>query len=107
MAVPYPSGLRPDFQVLSANHGFMSFEAERRGAARVLATDSFSVSAPYRKTTLVKGVPTTVRCLDVEGQTFALEGGLVRTASLEDEWFDDVRDPERVVEALRAARGAR
>jgi hypothetical protein len=66
--------------------------------------DLQAVSAPYLKPTLVKGTPATIRCVDVDGQTLALSGTVLRTASLEDEWFDDVRDPARTIESLRAAR---
>jgi len=54
------------------------------------------------KQTLVQGRPSTVRCIDLNGQTYLLDGTLLRVAALEDEWFDDIADPHQAVEAFRA-----
>ncbi len=54
------------------------------------------------KQTLVQGRPSTVRCIDLNGQTYVLNGTLPRVAALEDEWFDDIADPHHAVEAFRA-----
>jgi hypothetical protein len=59
----------------------------------------------YAKTTLIRGKPASIRCVDIAGQTFEIEGGALRTLHLEDEWFADVGDPSRVIDVLRAARG--
>ena len=53
--------------------------------------------------TLVRGRPATIECLEIEGRTLAVERGLVTTLRLEDEWFDDVEDPARLVHALAHA----
>jgi hypothetical protein len=60
-----------------------------------------------RHETLVKGRPAQVKCIALEGQTFLLSGGGLTTVSLEDEWYEDVRDPETVVRALQACKTVR
>jgi hypothetical protein len=55
--------------------------------------------------TLIKGQPTDVECLDIAGQTYAVSRGAVTMLSLEDEWYDDVRDPESVIAALKNSTG--
>lgn len=52
--------------------------------------------------TLVKGEPAHVRCVEIRGQVFALSDGPLRVARLEDEWYEDVNDPDAVIAALRA-----
>jgi hypothetical protein len=60
-------------------------------------------TTPFTKETLVKGQPTRITCLEVDGQTYTLmRTSGVRVARLEDEHFDNVRDPYAVVTALRA-----
>ena len=55
----------------------------------------------FSKETLVKGRPTPIRCITVEGHTLVLDGTRVERASLEDEWFEDVQDPEAILRALK------
>jgi hypothetical protein len=57
------------------------------------------------KETLVKGKPTKMACLEIEGQTFAITRGPVTMVGLEDDWYEDVRDPEGVIETLKNSRG--
>jgi len=61
--------------------------------------------AVYTKETLVKGQPTSVECVDIAGQAYAVTPGPVTMLSLEDEWYDDVRDPAAVIETLRQSKG--
>jgi Acetyltransferase (GNAT) family len=56
------------------------------------------------KATLRKGQPAQIECLDIAGQTFTITRGLVTTVRLEDEWFQEVADPPRVIETLRSDR---
>jgi hypothetical protein len=58
----------------------------------------------FRKETLLNGLATQIDCLDVCGQTFTVSSGAVRVVRLEEEWYEDVRDPEAVIAALKAAR---
>jgi hypothetical protein len=55
----------------------------------------------FTKETLVKGQPARIRCVELFGRTFVMEGGALTKVSLEDEWFEDVEDPQAVVQALR------
>ena len=55
---------------------------------------------PYTKASLVNGTPCNVECLDLFGQTYTVERGVVATVSLEDEWYEDVHDPRAVIGAL-------
>ena len=67
-----------------------------------------SPATPFTKPTLIKGQPASIRCVEVGGQTYALEGSALRVAALEDEWFEDVTDPQTVIESLRRLpRGSR
>jgi hypothetical protein len=52
------------------------------------------------KETLLKGRPATIRCLEINGQIYTVSKGLATTAQLEDEWYEDVKDPRAVIAAL-------
>jgi hypothetical protein len=54
----------------------------------------------YAKPSLVNGKPCTVECVDILGQTYEVARGLATTVSLEDEWYEDVRNPEQVASSL-------
>jgi len=54
----------------------------------------------FRKGTLIKGKPTEIDCVEINGQIFAVGRGPVRVVELEDEWYDDVGDPDAVVRSL-------
>jgi hypothetical protein len=58
----------------------------------------------FTQDTLVNGRPTGIRCLEIDGQTYSLSGKLVKVVRLEDEWYQDVHDPESVISTLRTAR---
>ncbi len=61
----------------------------------------------FTKQTLVKGRPADIRCVELLGHTLVVEGGAVTRASLEDEWFEDVDDPEALIRALRQQLGGK
>ncbi len=46
----------------------------------------------FTKETLVKGQPASVRCVELLGHTFVVEGRGLTKVSLEDEWFEDLDD---------------
>jgi hypothetical protein len=54
----------------------------------------------FERDTLIKGQPAKVECVEINGQSFAITRGALTIVSLEDEWYDDVRDPERVIQLL-------
>ena len=60
-----------------------------------------SAGRSYLKDSLVNGQPAKIRCIDIDGQTYVINRGPVTVVSLEDDWYEDVRDPERVIEALK------
>lgn len=55
----------------------------------------------FTKETLINGSPGRIRCLQIGGQTFTLSSGPIATVSLEDEWYDDLADPEMVIRELQ------
>jgi len=64
------------------------------------------VKAPQELTTftrerLVGGRPVQIECFPIAGQTFSTDRELVTVVRLEDEWYEDVMDPEAVIRALR------
>jgi hypothetical protein len=58
----------------------------------------------YTKDVLIKGRPTPVRCVDIEGHVLTISGGPLRIAAIEDEWYDSLSEPDAVIEALRAGK---
>src|SRR4029453_2210088 len=58
----------------------------------------------FTKEDLVKGQPTHVDCFEIEGQTYSLTKGVATTLRLEEEWYEDVKDPHAVLAALKDAR---
>jgi hypothetical protein len=60
-----------------------------------------AVTPVFTKDAMVSGELTIVRCVRIEGQVFVINGRLVRTIGLEDEWFEDLRDPTIIIESLR------
>src|SRR5689334_15759195 len=52
------------------------------------------------KESLVKGRPAKIKCVEISGQTYSINKGLVRVLGLEDEWYEDIRDPNSVIQAL-------
>jgi hypothetical protein len=55
----------------------------------------------FIRETLINGEPARMECLEFLGQTYALSRGVPTTVQLEDEWFEDVRDPKSVIAALK------
>jgi hypothetical protein len=55
----------------------------------------------FTKETLIEGQPARIQCLEIGGQTYSLSRGVGSLVCLEDEWFDDVRDPHAVIAELK------
>jgi hypothetical protein len=55
----------------------------------------------FTRDTLVNGEPAQIKCVDIAGQTYSISGSFLKTVRLEDEWFEDVRDPPAAVSALK------
>ena len=52
------------------------------------------------KDTIVNGKPGKIPCLEIAGQTYAITRDPVNVVALEDEWYDDLRDPLAVIDVL-------
>lgn len=59
------------------------------------------------KETLVNGNPARIRCVEIGGQVFEISAGAITVVRLEDEWYEDITDPEAVITALRDDLGFR
>jgi hypothetical protein len=59
------------------------------------------------KESLVNGRPTKVRFVEIAGQTYTFSRNPVNVVRLEDEWYEDVRDPLSVINTLRNSSGFR
>jgi hypothetical protein len=67
-------------------------------------SSSTSTLRPFAKDTLIKGVPSRISCLEINGQTYAVTRGAVTVVGLEDDWYADEADPESVIDVLRRHR---
>lgn len=54
----------------------------------------------FPKETLIKGQPAHINCTEIDGQIFSVCRGALTIVSLEDEWYEDLANPEAVVAAL-------
>jgi hypothetical protein len=55
----------------------------------------------FSKETLIKGQPAHIECVEILEQIYTVSRGPLTVLALEDEWYEDVRDPAAVVEYLR------
>ena len=53
----------------------------------------------------MKGKPAKIPCLEIGRQTYAITRGPLTVVGLQDEWYEDVRDPDSVIETIRNNRG--
>ena len=61
----------------------------------------------FTKETLINGSPSKITCVNLGTETYTISRGPVSVAQLEDEWFDDVLDPEKVIRILKDAASGR
>lgn len=57
----------------------------------------------FTKDSLINGRSASIECLEMAGQTYSISRGAAVVVRLEDEWYEDVRDPEAVITALKDA----
>jgi len=57
----------------------------------------------YQETIRWKGMPITMDAIRAENKTFIISGRLIKTASLKDEWREDVICPEQVIRIFKSA----
>jgi hypothetical protein len=55
----------------------------------------------FTREALINGEHAQIECLEIEGQTYTVSRSLTTAVRLEDEWFDDVSNPEAVIAALK------
>lgn len=55
----------------------------------------------FTKETLIKGKPARIQCIEIGGQTFSIARGPLTVVSLEDEWYEDLANPQAVIDALK------
>ena len=60
-------------------------------------------STIVQETIYWKGAPRRVEGIQIGDQIFVTSGSFLRTASLKNEWQEDLADPEEVIRALQAA----
>ncbi len=64
-----------------------------------------SAGQTFTKETLKDGRPIQLECVEIGGQTFAINRGLLTVVSLEDEWYADIDDPPSVINVLKGNPG--
>jgi len=70
---------------------------------QTLALERESKLEVFNRETLIKGKPAQVACVEIGGQTFTVTKGPLTVVQLQDEWYEDVRDPEFVIDILTSA----
>lgn len=55
----------------------------------------------FTKETLIRGQPAQIQCVEALGHTFVVGPGVFRKVCLEDEWFEDLEDPEGAIPILQ------
>jgi hypothetical protein len=71
-------------------------------------SNAFTASQELRvfpKSTMARGQPASIECLEIAGQVYAISRGVASVVSLEDDWFEDVADPLAVIETLKSGAG--
>lgn len=58
----------------------------------------------FTKESLINGSPAQIECLTIAGQVYTILRGLATVVRLEDEWYEDVQDPDVVIAALKDSR---
>jgi len=61
----------------------------------------FSVGQLFTKDTLKSGKPAQIKCIEIGGQIFSIKRGLLNVCNLEDEWYEDLNEPQKVIAALQ------
>jgi len=70
-----------------------------------LSPTGLSSGRIYTKETLINGKPGYIQCVDIEGKTYAINNGLLTIVELEDEWYEDVKNPAKVIDELKKIPG--
>ena len=70
-------------------------------SAPISSVSASHASGVFTKQTMNRGQPTTIRCIEIGGQVYAISKGPLTVVSLEDDWFEDVTNPDTVIATLR------
>jgi hypothetical protein len=70
-----------------------------------IASSMSSVGRIFTKDTLKDGVPAQIECIEIDSQTFSINRGLLTVVSLEDEWYEDLEEPQKVIGAMEGSLG--
>jgi hypothetical protein len=72
-----------------------------------MSTDAsrLSLSPSFTKDTLIRGQPAKLSCIEIGGQVYSVSRSPLRIMQLEDEWYEDIKNPRAVVDALQKAKG--
>jgi hypothetical protein len=57
----------------------------------------------FMKDTLIQGRPAKIECVNLLGQTYSVERRGIAVLGLEDDWYEDVRDPAAAIAAIQAS----
>lgn len=55
----------------------------------------------FTKETLHNGRPGLIECIEIGDQTFSITRGAITVIRLEDEWYEDIHDPQAVISTLQ------
>ena len=70
--------------------------------SKTISSSMPSAGRIFTKETLNKGKSAQIECIEIGGQTFSIIRGSFAVIRLEDEWYEDVDDPQAVISALEA-----
>jgi hypothetical protein len=71
--------------------------------SRDIALSMFSVGRIFTKDTLKNGKPAQIECIEIGSQTFLITRGLLTVVRLEDEWYEDLDEPQKVIGAMEGS----
>jgi hypothetical protein len=63
-----------------------------------------STAGAFTKRTIYAGRPVELECLKIGGHTLAITGRALKVARIEEEWHQDVTNPEEIVEGLKQSK---
>jgi hypothetical protein len=66
------------------------------------ANSMLTIKRHFNKETLIDGIPRQIECVEIGTQIFALSQGIIKTISLEDEWYDDIENPQAIIDILKS-----
>lgn len=68
---------------------------------KTIAPALLSEGQIFTKETLNKGRPVRIKCIKIDGRIFSITRGPLTVVSLEDEWYENLDDPQAVIPFLK------